>query len=149
MIPTLPDGVLQATKFLAVDDELSNIRILEKMFAKWECFNVMTTTKSTEALPLFLEYQPDIVLLDLSMPELTGFDVMKQLKPHIAPETFLPIVILTADLTRQTKRKALAAGAKDFLTKPFDSVELSLRIFNLVETRYYYQELQKRLLQEK
>ncbi len=139
--------IMRSTKFLAVDDEINNIVILERMLAQSQCFNVQSTTDSREALHLFQEFQPDIILLDLMMPEMDGFDVMEQLKPLIPEGAFLPIVVLTADATTRTKRKALAAGAKDFLTKPFDNVELSLRLYNLVETRYYYLELQKHLAQ--
>jgi signal transduction histidine kinase len=69
------------------------------------------------------------------MPHLDGFAVLEQLRPEIPPDTFLPILILTADITVESKRRALAAGATDFLTKPFDHVELLLRIGNLLRTR--------------
>ena len=76
------------------------------------------------------------------MPYLNGFDVMKQLRPHIPPEAFLPILVLTADITPETKRQALAEGAMDFLTKPFDATEVILRIRNLLQTRSLHLQLQ-------
>ena len=146
----MEQGMLEDAKFLIVDDELANVRILERMLEGWGCLHVRSTTNPHEAVPLFGEFQPDLVLLDLMMPELDGFQIMQQLRPLIAEGDYLPILVLTADTTLPTKRKALAAGAKDFLAKPFDIVELSLRISNLVETRFFYLELQKdkRLLQE-
>jgi len=76
------------------------------------------------------------------MPEMDGFEVMEHLKPLILSDDYLPILVLTADHTEITKRKALAGGAKDFLTKPFDREELSLRLGNLLQTRYLHCQLQ-------
>ena len=85
--------------------------------------------------------QPDIILLDLMMPEMDGFAVMEHLRPLIPAESYLPILVLTADTSMQTKRRALAAGAKDFLTKPFDAVELALRVRTLLQTRSLHRQL--------
>ncbi|MBV9868173.1 MAG: response regulator [Abitibacteriaceae bacterium] len=138
---------LAGAKFLIVDDELVNIRVLERLLEEQNCLQVRSTTDPCEALPLYLEFCPDIILLDLMMPVLDGFGVMDQLKGAIPPETYLPVLVLTADISPQTKRQALAAGAKDFLTKPFDSTELLLRIGNLLETRFFYLQLQDKNLQ--
>jgi putative two-component system response regulator len=72
------------------------------------------------------------------MPKLDGFAVMKLLSERISSDTFLPILILTADIRPEIKRRALAAGAKDFVTKPFDRTEVLLRIQNLLETRFLH-----------
>ncbi|MGH7465756.1 MAG: hybrid sensor histidine kinase/response regulator, partial [Longimicrobiales bacterium] len=90
---------------------------------------------SLEALALIETQQPDLILLDLHMPYMSGFDVMRKLRERLPPDTFLPILVLTADVTPQAKERALAGGARDFLTKPFDAVEVSLRIRNLLEVR--------------
>jgi len=142
---------IKDAKFLIVDDELANVRILERMLQGWGCLHVRSTTNSREALPLFSEFQPDLVLLDLMMPEPDGFAVMQQLRPLIADGDYLPVLVLTADTTVPTKHKALSVGATDFLTKPFDMVELSLRISNLVEARFLHLQLQNqnRILDEK
>jgi putative two-component system response regulator len=80
--------------------------------------------------------------LDLQMPYLNGFDVMKQLRSRIQQDTFFPILVLTADINPETKRQALAEGATDFLTKPFDATEVILRIRNLLQTRALHLQLQ-------
>ena len=142
---------IQNAKFLIVDDELANVRVLARMLEEWECYHVKSTTKPHEAAALFNEFQPDLVLLDLMMPEVDGFQVMQQLQPLILDGDYVPILVLTADSTQPTKRKALAAGAKDFLNKPFDMAELSLRVLNLVETRFLHRQLrhQNQILDEK
>lgn len=88
-------------------------------------------------------YQPDLILLDLMMPHLDGFAVMDQLKPLIAQQGCLPILVLTADLNPDSKRRALKAGARDFLIKPLDAIEVLLRIENMLETRFLFLNLQR------
>jgi signal transduction histidine kinase len=97
-----------------------------------------STTDSRQALTIFREYQPDIVLLDLMMPHIDGFAVMAQIQGELPPDSFLPIVVLTADITSKTRKKALQLGARDFLLKPFDADELDLRVRNLLETRFLH-----------
>jgi DNA-binding NarL/FixJ family response regulator len=82
------------------------------------------------------------VLLDLVMPGLDGFGVMTQLRPRIPAGAFLPILVLTAELTPEAKRRALSEGATDFLTKPLDTVEVLLRIHNLLQTRALHLRIQ-------
>ncbi|HWP82178.1 MAG TPA: response regulator, partial [Bacteroidota bacterium] len=89
----------------------------------------------------FQEWKPDIILLDLMMPHIDGFGVMEALKPLIPAEEFIPIIILTADVSAQTRMRALAAGAVDFVTKPFDVMEVTLRIKNFLRTRAIYLQL--------
>jgi len=134
-----------------VDDELANVRLLQRRLELWGVENVCSTTNPLETVDLFLSFQPDVILLDLMMPLLDGFEVMQQLHPLIPAGSYLPILVLTADTTLLTRHKALDAGARDFLTKPFDEVELSLRLKNLVQTRRLHQELalQNQTLDEK
>jgi putative two-component system response regulator len=96
-------------------------------------------------------FDPDLILLDLMMPELDGFGVMEQLRRVVPPNTYLPILILTADISVETKRRALGAGARDFLTKPFDATEALLRMQNLLETRSLHLQLkdQNQMLEER
>jgi CheY-like chemotaxis protein len=75
------------------------------------------------------------------MPELDGYAVLEMLSRHIPKDEYLPVLVLTADATIAAKRKALALGAKDFLTKPFDTIEAMLRVWNLLETRVLYRHL--------
>ena len=111
----------------------------------------MSTTDSREADgELFLDFRPDLVLLDLHMPNVTGFDIMEQIKALTPSENPVPVLVLTADVTTKTKHRALAAGAKDFLTKPLDQSEVLLRIRNLLENRFLHIQLQNQniLLEE-
>jgi signal transduction histidine kinase len=143
----MPTEYLSQAKVLIVDDEPANVRLLERILALSGCTQVQTTTDSRQSLPLFLDFEPDIVLLDLNMPHLNGFAVLEQLKAAINPDEYLPILILTADITVETKRRALAGGAKDFLTKPLDHSEVVLRIKNLIENRFLRLEMQRHNLQ--
>ena len=137
---------LSRAKILIVDDEPSNVRLLERILEISGCTNVRGTTDSREALVQYLDFEPDIVLLDLNMPHLDGFAVMQQLKAAISAEDYLPILVLTADITSDTKRRALANGAKDFVTKPLDHSEVILRIRNMLQTRFLHLEMQRQNL---
>jgi len=128
---------------LIVDDQPSNVMLLEGILQEEDFTSYRSITDSREVLPAFIDYLPDLILLDLQMPYLDGFAVMKQLQACIAPGDLLPILVLTADITADTKRRALSEGALDFLTKPFDATEVVLRIKNLLQTRSLHLQLQK------
>jgi len=136
---------------LVVDDEESNVLLLTRLLEQAGHSGVLGTTDPRAVLPLYQAVSPNLILLDLHMPHVDGFAVMERLRPYIPPESYLPVVILTADIAPEAKRRALAAGAKDFLTKPFDATEVLLRIRNLLETRRLHRQLQEhnRLLKEK
>ena len=131
-----------AGRILIVDDEAANVILLQRMLERAGYTRLASTQDSREVLRLFQETAPDLILLDLLMPHLDGYAVMDQLAEKIPDGTYLPILVLTADATPQALRRALSAGAKDFLTKPFDQTELLLRVKNLLETRYLYRSLQ-------
>jgi len=133
----------QPAVILIVEDQESNLRVLERMLRRAGYAHVVGTTDSRQALALFLEHRPDLVLLDLRMPHLDGFAVLEQLRPHVPGSSYLPIVVITADISAETKQKALSMGAKDFVGKPFDGVEIQLRIRNLLEARSLYLQLQR------
>lgn len=142
---------LKNARLLIVDDEVANVRLLERLFERGGYSNYKGTTDSRLAVGLFQEFQPDLILLDLLMPHLDGFAVLEQLKPMIPEGTYLPVLVLTADVSQETKRRALAAGAKDFVIKPFDVTEVLLRVRNLLETRFLYLEIraQNELLEQR
>ena len=129
---------LTDARILVVDDERVNVVLLERILEQDGYRNVKSVTDPAEAATLYDQFEPDLVLLDLHMPKLDGFAVMKLLEGRIPSDTFLPILILTADIRPEIKRRALAAGAKDFVTKPFDRTEVLLRIQNLLETRFLH-----------
>lgn len=133
-------------RILIVDDQEANVRLLEGILKRAAGYHALrSTTDSREVMSLFGEFHPDLILLDLHMPHLDGFAVMEELKKVTMPGVFLPILVLTADVTPEAKQRALAGGAKDFLAKPFDPVEVLLRIKNLLETRFLHLELQSQL----
>ncbi|MEO6908338.1 MAG: HD domain-containing phosphohydrolase [Abditibacteriaceae bacterium] len=129
-------NVINQATILIIDDEKSNIRFLEIVLAQAEYSNVHSTTDSRQALKLYQDIHPDIVLLDLMMPHLDGFAVMKQLHAEMTDHS-VPIVVLTADAATETRHRALKLGAQDFLTKPLDEIEVLLRIHNLLQTRFH------------
>jgi putative two-component system response regulator len=131
-----------SAKILIVDDQPSNVLLLEGILQEEDYTDYESITDSRQVLPIFLKYRPDLILLDLQMPYLNGFDVMKQLRACLPPGDFLPILVLTADITAEAKRQALTEGATDFLTKPFDPTEVILRIRNLLQTRTLHLQLQ-------
>lgn len=137
--------VISKAKILIVDDEPANVRLLERILELYGVAEIRSTTDSRKTLSLVFEFEPDLVLLDLNMPYLDGFTVMAQIKEAIPAESYLPIVVLTADVTAETKRRALSAGAHDFLTKPLDSSEVVLRIKNLLDNRFLNIEMQNRV----
>jgi putative two-component system response regulator len=133
---------LKSAKILIVDDQEPNIRLLQRILAPAGYVNVKSIQDSRKALDLYKEFRPDLILLDLHMPHVDGLGLMKLIDPLIPAGEYLPILVLTADVLPETKRKALSSGAKDFLTKPFDATEVLLRIHNLLETRFLYMGLQ-------
>ncbi len=137
-------------KILIVDDEQANVRLLERILELIGATRVASTCDSREAMAMFLDFRPDLVLLDLHMPNVTGFDIMEQIKALSSVDNPVPVLVLTADVTTKTKHRALAAGAKDFLTKPLDQSEVLLRIRNLLENRFLHIQLQNQniLLEE-
>ncbi len=128
--------ILQQGKILIVDDEKANVRFLEIILQQAGYTNIHSTTDSRQSLALFRSIEPDVLLLDLAMPHLDGFAVMHQLRAEMADNS-VPILVLTADATSVSKHKALKEGARDFLTKPLDAIEVLLRINNLLETRFH------------
>jgi len=150
-LPLTLDEFCREATFLIVDDEQPHLRVMEMTLGKWGYINVHSTVDPREALPLFLENRPDIVLLDLTMPNLDGFGVMQQLQSTLAPGEYVPIVMLSSDGSPDARRKAWALGARDFFTKPFNANEFMLRILNLLETRYLHLQLknQNQLLEQR
>jgi DNA-binding response OmpR family regulator len=134
------DAIFQS-RILVVDDEPANVELLEQLLHREGFNNVISTTESELALSIFHAFKPDLILLDLRMPKVDGFSLLTSLGEHRTAQVFLPVIVLTADVTRETKHKALAMGATDFLTKPFDTVEVMLRIWNLLETNLLYKKV--------
>ena len=131
----------QSARILIADDLADNVSVLTRLLTRHGYEHIRATTDSSTVVELFVEFEPDIVLLDLHMPGLDGVAVIERLTALIAPGTYLPILVLTGDTSAEAKRRTLTAGAKDFLNKPFDISEALLRIRNLLETRRLHVEL--------
>jgi putative two-component system response regulator len=140
----LSDQFSQA-RILIIDDDAANVRYLELLLRRSGFTHLRATKDSSEAIAHVKEFEPDLILLDLHMPGVDGFDVIRQFREVNGEETFLPILVLTADNTPGAKNKALAMGAKDFLSKPLDTIEVMLRVRNLLETRFLHQKLAETL----
>lgn len=135
------DRRLKAARLLVIDDDTSNVRALELTLKHGGYSRIESTTDSREARERYVRFRPDLILLDLHMPHMDGFEVMQQLA-DIAEATYLPIMVLSGDLTPEAKQRALSMGAKDFIHKPVDPTEVLLRIKALLETRFLYLQIQ-------
>lgn len=124
---------------LIVDDQESNVRLLEQLLDEAGYTSVASTMHPLEVCALHEKNHYDLILLDLQMPEMDGFQVMEGLKAG-EKNDYLPVIALTAQPGH--KLRALQAGAKDFISKPFDLVEVKMRIHNMLEVRLLYKKLE-------
>lgn len=128
---------LSSAKILVVDDNQSNVVLLEKMLGNAGYHSVHVTTEPLTVRTLHARERFDLILLDLQMPELDGFGVMRELG-ELGIEDYLPILVLTAQGDSATRARALREGAKDFVTKPFEVDEVLSRVANMLEVRLLY-----------
>ncbi len=147
----MTSDLIHQAKIFIIDDEAMNIRVLGNFLTTAGYQNVTMTTDPRRAVSMFSDDDPDLVLLDLHMPHPDGFEILSAFRKLTPANVFLPIVVLTADCTPDAKRRALSMGATDFLSKPFDDVEVLLRIDSVLQTRFLHRQLQreKALLEER
>ncbi|QEY14066.1 MULTISPECIES: response regulator [unclassified Cellvibrio] len=136
---TLTTMDLLNAKILIVDDQLSNVQLLEQLLSEAGYKNLSATLNPLEVCALHRQHQYDLILLDLQMPGMDGFEVMAGLRTNIT-DAYLPVIVLTAQPAH--KLRALQAGAKDFISKPFDLIEVKTRISNMLEVRLLYKKLE-------
>ncbi|HEX5364880.1 MAG TPA: response regulator [Gallionella sp.] len=127
-------------KILIVDDQQANVTLLEQMLQDADYRNVSSTMDPYTVCALHRDQHYDLILLDLVMPGMDGFEVLECLK-EIEAEDYLPVLVVTAQPSH--KLHALEAGAKDFIAKPFDLIEVKTRIHNMLEVRLLYKKLKK------
>lgn len=141
---------LSNARILIVDDEKAYVQLLEHFLEAAGYRDVRSTTSAHEVVALVDSFRPDLILLDLHMPDIDGIELLQQLRPYTA-DGLLPILMLTGDITEEAKKESLANGAKDFLNKPFDLMAARLRIETLLETRYLHLALgrQQEILEER
>src|SRR6185369_12938021 len=124
---------------LIVDDQEANVLLLEQMLTSAGYCSVTSTMDPGKVCELYLKNRYDLILLDLQMPGMDGFQVMEGLKA-IETDSYVPVIVITAQPDH--KLRALEAGAKDFITKPFDLVEVKTRIHNILEVRLLYKKIE-------
>jgi PAS domain S-box-containing protein len=127
-----------AAEILIVDDQEANVSLLERLLGDAGYLNVTSTTCPSDVCALHRKNGYDLILLDLQMPGMDGFEVMAGLKTNDA-DAYLPVLVVTAQPGH--KLRALQAGAKDFVSKPFDVIEVKTRIRNMLEVRLLYRRL--------
>lgn len=142
MRPTSPPSRAEATVVI-IDDEAVNVGLLERLIGPLCLAAVHGFTDPHQAIQHCSRVLPDLVLLDLHMPGLDGLAVMDALRRLVPDDGFLPVLVLTADVTTKTRERVLAAGADDFLTKPFDRTEVLLRVTNLLDTCALHRRIQE------
>ena len=131
-------------KILIVDDREANVRLLERTLRGAGYASVSSTTNPREVCDLHRKNSYDLILLDLQMPGMDGFEVMEGLK-EIEADGYLPVLVVTAQPGH--KLRALQSGAKDFVSKPFDLVEVLARVHNMLEVRLLHLETKRLYVQ--
>ena len=139
MLMTTPYRMVNAPQFsdaniLIVDDYQPNVLLLDRVLRSAGYKNLRSTTDPREVEAMYAAQKFDLILLDINMPHMSGFEVMDRLRA-IERDSYLPILVLTAQSDYDTRLRALQSGAKDFLTKPFDNLEVLTRIANILEVR--------------
>jgi PAS domain S-box-containing protein len=135
---SISDADLLDARILLVDDQPANLQLLGQMLAAAGYRDVRSTFRPQEVLELHRQHDFDLIVLDLQMPGMDGFQVMEQLHA-LGRDPYLPVLVLTAQPSQ--KLRALQAGARDFVGKPFELVELQTRIRNMVEVRLLHRRL--------
>ena len=146
------DQTIKSASILVIDDQPANVKLLQKSLELDGYRDISVTTIPTEGVEMFRAKRHDLVLLDLNMPEVDGFQVMEIMHEIIdEDEDFLPVIVLTAQTDRESRLRALELGARDYLTKPFDRIELGTRIRNMLEVRLMHKQIrdQNKILEEK
>ena len=130
------ESALKQGKILILDDQVVNVKILERLLHFNGFQNLIVTTESRETFAIIQREKPNLILLDLEMPYVTGFDILLKLQ-EINQKQEISVIVLTANQDKESSHRALDLGANDFLSKPFDSKEVMLRIINTMKSNIY------------
>jgi putative two-component system response regulator len=139
--PLLPLDADSPARILIVDDEPANLEFLRHVLEGQGYAELYDATDARDAADRLDEIAPDVIILDLMMPGFDGFQFMERVKEWLPHDVYVPLLVVTADTAADTRRRALAAGASDFLTKPLSPAEVRLRVRNLVRTRFLHGQL--------
>jgi putative two-component system response regulator len=134
---------VRSARVLLVDDEPANLTFLRHVLETEGYAELIAFTDPVEACDRFAEIDPDVVVIDLWMPRLDGFEVIARIQEQLPAGNYLPILVVTGDPTPEARRRALSTGARDFLTKPLSPSEVRLRVGNLLETRFLHMQLKQ------
>jgi len=137
------NGWLSRARVLLVDDQPANLKFLKHVLDTEGYGELIAISDSVEALDRFKELSPDLIIVDLWMGRLDGFDFIAGVQELLPPGSYLPILVATGDHTPEARRRALSAGARDFLTKPLSPAEVRLRVRNLLETRFLHEQMRQ------
>jgi putative two-component system response regulator len=138
----MTDLAIAQTRLMAIDDNVENLRLLERVL-EWAGFrNVRCFTSGQEGLDAITSFNPDLIILDLNMPKMNGYEFLKRVRQEFSTTCYLPVLVYTADLSMEAKIRALELGASDFLTKPGDAVEIKLRITYFLRAQQLHFDLQ-------
>ena len=145
------EATLKEAHILMVDDEVATTCLMTNFLHRIGYSRLESINDSARTFEMIESFRPDLILLDLAMPSINGFQVLEGLRANRQSEDQIPVLVLTGDATAENKRRALVAGATDLLVKPFDPSEVSMRIRNLLQARFLRLEIQEqnRLLEER
>jgi DNA-binding response OmpR family regulator len=143
MIPW--DEILKRANVLIVDADATSRDFLQRLLQQAGYRKIRATANPREAIDWYREEEPDLVLLDLHIPEIPGLELLQRFAHESDPRSFVPLVVITAEPDSTAKLNALLLGAKDFLPKPIDAVEALLRIRMLLEIRFRFAEMESEL----
>lgn len=142
----LLEDLMQA-KILIVDDDTDNIRLMKDVMKIGGFQHVKATDDPRGVLALFVEFEPDLIVLDLNMPHISGFELLKMMQPLIGDNDYLPILVITAEHSYDSRRLALTSGASDLMTKPYMADEVLVRVTNMLRLRSRTVRLQEQVRQ--
>jgi len=131
------------SRICIIDDDAENVRLIKTILELNGYSNFIGITDSKSAVGILETYRPDLVVLDMHMPPPDGHAILDAIRHKIFPGEYLPVIALTGDSSSETKKKTLEAGASDFLVKPADVIEITLRIRNFLEARHMYEQLNR------
>jgi signal transduction histidine kinase len=139
----MTEATLKEAQILLVDDDVSSTCLMANFLHRIGYSRLKSINDSTDIFEIIETLRPDLILLDLAMPNVTGFQVLEKLRVNRQGDNQIPVLVLTGDTSAENKRRALAAGATDLLVKPFDASEVSMRIRNLLQARFLRIEIQE------
>src|SRR5664279_1541357 len=137
------EATLKKAHILMVDDEVASTCLMTNFLNRIGYSRLESLNDSTRTFEMIGTFKPDLILLDLAMPNISGFQVLEGLRAHRLSEDQIPVLVLTGDSSAENKRRALVAGATELLVKPFDPSEVSMRIRSLLQARFLRQEIQE------